>query len=103
MERGDLKQKVIEAITAELSMIASSNKEMDKHIYTIEKLLDVLKENFAVEESDGFITSIEGIEQDVDEKIGWIYFINDEMAMVGAAEYELEANDEVNFDLQEWE
>lgn len=55
-----MKQKVIEAITAELSMIASSNKEMDKHIYTIEKLLDVLKEG---QFEDVPIHHVEGFEQ----------------------------------------
>lgn len=66
-------------------------------------VLDVLKANFDVEEEGGFVTAIEGIEQDVDAKLGWMYFVNDEMAMVGAAEYELKADDQVNFDLQSWE
>lgn len=78
-------------------------KEEEVNFSEGDALLDVLKENFAVEESDGFITSIEGIEQDVDKKMGWIYFINDEMAMVGAADYQLEADDKITFDLQAWE
>src|SRR5690625_130773 len=47
-------------------------------------LMDVLKDNFDVEEDNGFITAIDGVEQDVDAQIGWIYFVNDETAMVGA-------------------
>lgn len=66
-------------------------------------VLDVLKDNFDVEENDGFVTSINGVSEDPDNQIGWIYFVNDEMAMVGAAEYELKADDQVNFDLQSWE
>lgn len=66
-------------------------------------VLDVLKENFDVEEEGGFVTSIEGVNDDPDNQLSWMYFVNDEMAMVGAAEYELEADDQVTFDLQAWE
>jgi len=65
--------------------------------------MDVLKENFDVEEDNGFVTAIDGVEQDVNAQIGWMYFVNDEMAMVGANEYELSPGDVVNFDLQSWE
>lgn len=66
-------------------------------------LMDIMKENFDVEESDGFITAIEGVEQNEEEKKAWMYFVNGEMAPVGANEYELSAGDEVSFDLQSWE
>ncbi|MGM8211648.1 DUF4430 domain-containing protein [Virgibacillus sp. W0430] len=66
-------------------------------------LMDVMKDNFSVEEKGGFITSIQGIGPDEGEEKAWMYFVNDEMAMVGAAEYELSAGDKVTFDLQAWE
>lgn len=66
-------------------------------------LLDVLKENFEIEEEGGFISSIEGIEQDADTGKYWIYTVNNEEVTVGAAAYELSADDQVNFDLQAWE
>lgn len=66
-------------------------------------LMDVLKENYEIEEEGGFVNSIDGIQAEEDEQKAWMYFVNDEMAMVGAAEYELEVGDEVNFDLQAWE
>lgn len=66
-------------------------------------VMDVMKENFDVEEEGGFIDSIDGIAPEEGEEKSWMYFVNDEMAMVGAEEYELEAGDEVVFDLQEWE
>lgn len=68
-------------------------------------LMDVLKDNFTIETSpDGsFITSIEGIEANDKEKKAWMYFVNDEMATVGAKEYKLNSNDKVVFDLQSWE
>lgn len=66
-------------------------------------LMDVMKENFDIEEEGGFITSIDGVAPAEDEKKAWMYFVNGEIAPVGAAEYELSAGDEVTFDLQSWE
>lgn len=66
-------------------------------------LLDVMKENFDIKEDDGFVTSIEGVEQDEEEGKYWLYSVNGEMGEVGAGEYELSVGDEVNFDLQGWE
>lgn len=66
-------------------------------------LMDVMKENFDIEEDGGFITSIEGVAPDEGEEKAWMYFVNDEMASVGAAEFELSAGDEVTFDLQAWQ
>lgn len=66
-------------------------------------LMDVLKENFEIEETGGMITAVDGLEADESEKKAWLYFVNDEMPMVGAAEFELSAGDKVNLDLQSWE
>ncbi|MFC2948280.1 DUF4430 domain-containing protein [Virgibacillus sediminis] len=66
-------------------------------------LMDVMKENFDIEEENGFITSINGIGPEEGEERSWMFYVNGEMAMVGAQEYELEPGDEVTFDLQAWE
>ncbi|MFC3038957.1 DUF4430 domain-containing protein [Virgibacillus xinjiangensis] len=66
-------------------------------------LLDVMKENFEIEEENGFISSINGIGPQEGEERSWMYYVNGEMAMVGAQEYELSPGDEVTFDLQAWE
>lgn len=66
-------------------------------------LFDVMKENFEVEDDQGFITSIDGIAPEKGEEKSWMFFINDEMALVGAKEIELSAGDKVTFDLQAWE
>lgn len=63
-------------------------------------LMDVLDENFDIEEDDGFITAIDGIENDEEEGKYWMYDVNDEMAQVGADEFELSPGDDVVFDLQ---
>lgn len=66
-------------------------------------LMDVLKDHYDIEEDDGFINSIEGVAPEEEEEKAWMYSINDEMAEVGAAEYEVEADDEIVFDLQSYE
>lgn len=66
-------------------------------------LLDAMHESYDVEESEEFVSSIEGYEQEEDEGIFWTYYINDEMASVGAAEYELEEGDQVEWRLEGFE
>ena len=66
-------------------------------------LMDVLQENFQVEVNDGFITSIEGIEQNESEQLYWMYEVNDEPANVGANQFELSPGDAVVFDLHGYE
>lgn len=66
-------------------------------------LMDVLKENFEVDDDGGFVTSIEGVSPGEDEEKAWMFFVNDEMAPVGASDYELTPGDEITFDLQAWE
>lgn len=78
-----------------------SEKEIE--IEENEILMDVMKENYDIEEDNGFITSIDGVAPEEGEEKAWMYFVNDEMAMVGASEYELEAGDNIVFDLQAWE
>ena len=66
-------------------------------------LMDVMQENYDIEEEDGFIHGIDGISPEEGEQKSWIYAVNGEDALVGAAEYELSIDDEVVFDLQAWE
>jgi len=63
-------------------------------------LMDVLKENFYVEEKDGFITSIERVQASKEDHTEWVYYVNDEIATVGAAEYVVQPGDKIVFDLQ---
>ena len=62
-------------------------------------LLDVMKDNYDIEEDKGFITTIEGQSQDPDANKWWLFNLNDEMAQVGAGELELQAGDKISWDL----
>jgi len=65
-------------------------------------LLDAMKENMIIEETDGFISSINGVEQSEKDNKFWIYTANDEEATVGANEYELLDGDQVVWELTEF-
>ncbi|QTM99695.1 DUF4430 domain-containing protein [Sediminibacillus dalangtanensis] len=94
-----------EAVMVTISEDEGENVITEKEVEIEEGaiLLDVMKENFEVEEADGFITSIEGVSQNEEEGKYWMYTVNGEMAEVGANEYELSPEDEVTFDLHAME
>ena len=50
-----------------------------------------------------FVTAVEGIEQDEDKQLAWLFYVNGEMAETGAAEVTLEAGDVEWWDLHDWE
>ncbi|KHE71393.1 DUF4430 domain-containing protein [Halobacillus sp. BBL2006] len=94
-------------VTVQVEVSKSNGEEMlaDKEVSVPEgtTLMEVMKENFEVKESEGFINSIEGIEGNQEEKMAWMFTINGEEAMVGANEYEVEQGDEIVFDYHSWE
>ena len=65
-------------------------------------LLDAMKENMEIDETDGFINSINGVEQSEKENKFWIYTVNGEQVTVGAGEYELLDGDQVVWELTEF-
>ena len=66
-------------------------------------LLDVMHEEYDVVDDGGFLSAIGGYEQDIAAERYWMYYTNDEMPSVGAAEYELEAGDQIEWRLEDSE
>lgn len=67
-------------------------------------LLDAMEDTYDLTvEEGGFISEIEGHEQDVDAGRFWLYYINDEMPSVGAADYELVDGDAIEWRLEDSE
>lgn len=67
-------------------------------------VLEVMNENYdIVDAGSGFISSIEGYEQDVDAERYWMFYVNDEMPTVGAADYEIEEGDHIEWRLEDSE
>ncbi|MDQ0222544.1 DUF4430 domain-containing protein [Streptococcus moroccensis] len=65
-----------------------------------DSVMDVLENNFTIEEEDGMVTVIDGVSQDPSKNTYWMYTVNEQMAEVGAESYELKANDKVEFYLE---
>lgn len=66
-------------------------------------LLDAMHDIYELEEEGGFISAIEGYEQDNDAGRYWLSYKDDEMLPVGAAEYELEEADHIEWRLEDSE
>ncbi|MFC7320736.1 DUF4430 domain-containing protein [Halobacillus campisalis] len=100
-------ESAAEDTTVEIEISENEGEEViSNEEYTVEEgtvLMELMEENYDVEQEGGFINSIEGIAPEEDEQKAWIYTINGEDASVGAHEYELEDGDEINFDYQSWE
>ncbi|MGT2895291.1 DUF4430 domain-containing protein [Streptococcus entericus] len=62
-----------------------------------ETVLDLLKAHHDVEETDGFVTAIDGVKQDEAAKLYWMYKVNDVMADKSAAELTPNAGDVIEF------
>jgi hypothetical protein len=100
-------EEQVEEVTVQVEINNSQQEEViAEDEWTVEEgttLMEVMEENYEVEQTEGFINSIEGVAGNEKEKLAWMYTINGEEAMVGANEYELEDGDEIAFNYQSWE
>ena len=55
-----------------------------------------------IETDSGLVTAIEGVEQDADKNLFWLYYVNGKLADKGAAEVKLETGDVEWWDLHNW-
>lgn len=80
-----------------ITKAAGNSETKEVTVKEAQTVMDVLKENFTVEEKDGFITSIDGIAQDTPKNMYWMYDVNGEQAAKGAADTPIKADDKVEF------
>ncbi|WP_414838796.1 DUF4430 domain-containing protein [Carnobacterium sp. TMP28] len=64
-----------------------------------QNLLEIMEENYDLTAKDGFISVIEGYEQNEKEGKYWLYTINGQEATVGAADYIMEDQDVIVWNL----
>jgi hypothetical protein len=64
-----------------------------------QNLLEIMEENYDLIAKDGFISVIEGHEQNEKEGKYWLYTINGQEATVGAADYIIEDQDVIVWNL----
>lgn len=67
-----------------------------------ETLLEVMKKEFDAQEEKGFITAVNGIEQNKDENKFWVFTINGEQVNKGAQEVTLKKDDKVEWKLEQF-
>ncbi|MBX0356176.1 DUF4430 domain-containing protein [Halobacillus sp. Nhm2S1] len=106
-ETSATQEEQVQEVTVQVQLSKNDGEEMmAEDEITVEEgttLMEVMEDNYEVEQSEGFINSIEGVAGNQEEKMAWMYTINGEEAMVGANEYEVEDGDEIVFDYQSWE
>ena len=98
-----------DVVTVEVTISVTEDGELienGEQVVEVEEgalLLDVMKENFEIEETDTFINAINGVEQDATANKWWLFDVNGEMAQKGAAETELNAGDLIEWKLEAYE
>ncbi|GAB2574302.1 DUF4430 domain-containing protein [Gracilibacillus alcaliphilus] len=108
-ENSDSANEAVEEVTISLTITdQTTDTVIGDEEYTVEEgtdLLTVIEENYDQVEvtDDGFLTSIEGHQQDVDNNIYWLYQVNGEDGTVGMAEYEAREQDKISINLQSLE
>ena len=83
-----------------VTLILKTEKESKKKSVNIQKgdtVLDVLGEVYPVQENDGFITEIDGISQDKDKGIYWMFDVNGKLGEKAANQLKVENGDEIKF------
>ena len=85
------------------TVIAGSEKTVE--VEAGANLLAVMRENYAIEEADGFITAIDGqtqVEETAETKAKyWLFDVNGVSSMVGAADVSLQEGDVIVWNLTE--
>lgn len=94
-----------EEVSASIKIVIDGDEltDLTKEVVVPEGTLlaDVMQEEYDVVDEGGFISAIEGNEQDVEAQRYWMYYINDEMAAVGANEYAIRAGDVIEWRLED--
>ncbi|WP_099221435.1 DUF4430 domain-containing protein [Listeria costaricensis] len=62
-------------------------------------LYTIMKENFDIEDEEGFITSIDGVSQNASAGEYWLFEINGEMSTKGAKDVQPKDGDQISWDL----
>lgn len=99
----------VESDIINIKVILSENNGENPIVYyfklskdTNYTLLELMERKFVVEQENGFITSIQGRAASTKERTAWMYEINGQMAMVGAADYRIKDGDVYHWDLRKW-
>lgn len=82
--------------------VVADGKEVAEKVLVIpegETLQETMVENFDVVEADGFITTIEGVEQDAAENKFWVFEVDEAQVNEGAETFIPEEDDSIVWEL----
>lgn len=84
--------------------IDNGDKKEDKEIEIDknETLLEVMEKNFDAKNDKGFVTAIDGVEQNKEENKYWLFIINGEEVNKGAQEVKLKNGDRIEWELKKF-
>ena len=86
--------------------IDDTEQEEFTHLFAVEEgttLLELMEEHYRLVEEDEFVTCIEGNGQDESEGRFWVFDVNGQMGEVGAADYEIQDEDVIEWKLMSFE
>ena len=110
-DTGDSEQETAQTEQAEVQVEIIISQEhgeevLEEEAFNVEEgtnLMEVLKNNFDIEDEGGFINSINGVKAEAGEPYFWSIQINGEDAVVGAEDYIIEDGDQIELDFHSWE
>lgn len=87
--------------TASITITADNHSDTKEVSFeTGDTVMDVLEENYSIEEESGMVTSIDGRSQDPATNTYWMYTVNGTLAEKGAAEQVVAEGDTIEFYLE---
>jgi hypothetical protein len=102
----ETKQEEVQEITATIEIFDLEDKKVESKTVELkdkQSLMEVLKENFEVDETNGFINGVGELRANSDEKQYIAIKVNGELAAVGANDLIIEDGDVVSLSLEVWE
>ena len=85
--------------------VVADGKEVAEKVLVIpegDTLQETMTENFDVVEVDGFVTSIEGVEQSEEDNKWWLFEVDEEQVNEGAETFIPEEDDSIVWELTEF-
>lgn len=92
-------------LAVEIELVdTEGNANTTTHEFTEgQTLMEVLKANYEIDETDGFLNRVGDLIANPDNKEFLAIYVNDEMAMVGANDLTFSDGDKVTIRLETWE
>ena len=95
----------IEVATFELFVVAHDEEVLAEEFsfQPGDTLQEVMLEELDIDMDGAFLTAIEGVSQEPDKNLWWVFTANDEVVNVGAADYALKDDDKITWTLTSFE